>query len=352
MFSAPLMLCPGGAAAAPPGQSINGALNILLAGVDLAPAGDQGAHSDTIIVMHIPATHDRAYLVSIPRDTSVDIPADPNTGFGGGSYKVNAAFTFGSQNGGGDAGGFQLLAKTLNQEYGLTFNAAAIVNFGGFEDIVKMLGGVDMYVDETVYSIHRGTNIATGQPAAPYHINPDTGVPNCSDPSVTFDSNPLACAIPGVRPFIYEKGQRHFDPASALDFVRARDGLDGTDYARQRHQLQFIKAVVQEAYSKGLSDPLKLMSFMTSIAKAFTFDGNGTAMADWIFTLKGLKPSSLVTIKMNGGQYVTYTGPAPDSRQTLNQTSLSLLAAIKTDTDPSVDKVGQFISQYPSWIAS
>jgi LCP family protein required for cell wall assembly len=341
-----------GAAAAPPGQSISGALNILLAGVDMAPTGDTGAHSDTIIVMHIPATHDRAYLVSIPRDTNANIPAFPKTGFGGGSYKINAAFTFGSMNGGGDAGGFQLLASTLNQEYGLTFNAAAIVNFDGFQDIVKQLGGVDLYIDETVYSIHRGTNIATGKPAAPYHINSQTGVPNCSNPNVTFDSNPLACAIPGVKPYVYLKGQRHLDPASALDFVRARDGLDGTDYARQRHQLQFIKAVVQEAYTKGLSDPLKLTTFMTSIAKAFTFDGNGTSIADWIFTLKAIKPSSLVTIKMNGGQFVTYTGPAPDSRQALNQTSLDLLNAIKTDTDPNLDKVGTFISQYPSWIAS
>jgi LCP family protein required for cell wall assembly len=340
----------GGAAAA--GKNIDGALNVLLVGVDTRPTGDMGSHSDTIIIMHIPATHDRAYLVSIPRDTNATIPAFPKTNFGGGSYKINAAYTFGSQNGGGDAGGFQLLAETLNQEYGLTFNAAAIVNFGGFEDIVKQLGGVTMYVDETVYSIHRGTNKATGQPAAPYHINPDTGVPMCSNPHVTFDSDPLDCAIPGVVPYVYAKGTRHFDPASALDFVRARDGLDGTDYARQRHQVQFIKAVMQEAYSEGLSDPLKLTSFMKSIASAFTFDGNHTSIGDWIFSLKGIKPSGMTSIKMNGGQYVTYTGPAPDSRQALNQTSLDLLAAIRDDNDPNVDKVGNFISRYPDWIAS
>jgi polyisoprenyl-teichoic acid--peptidoglycan teichoic acid transferase len=333
------------------GNNIDGSLNMLLVGVDAAPVGNVGAHSDTIIIMHIPASHDRAYLVSIPRDTNVTIPAFPKTQFGGGSSKVNAAFTYGSMNGGGNAGGVELLAMTIKKMWGLSFNAAAIVNFGGFEGIVNQLGGVDMYIDETVYSIHRGRSIATGQSAAPYHIDPNTGVPICSNPNVTFDSDPLACAIPGVRPVVYAKGERHLDAASALDFVRARDGLVGTDYARQRHQVQFIKAVIQEAYAKGISDPLKLTTFMNSIAKAFVFDGNGTSIDDWIFTLKGIRPTALVSIKMNGGQYVNYAGPSPDSRQALNQTSLDLLAAIRTDTDPNADKVGEFILNYPSWIA-
>jgi hypothetical protein len=41
----------------------------------------------------------------------------------------------------------------------------------------------------------------------------------------------------------------------------------------------------------------------------------------------------------------------PDSRQELNQTSLDLLAAIRTDDDPKLDKVGSFVAQHPSWIA-
>lgn len=341
----------GGGAAAPVGKNLDGSLNLLLVGVDTRTSSNEGSHSDTIIIMHVPASHDRAYMVSIPRDTSVNIPAFPKTNFGGGSYKVNAAFTFGSQNGGGDAGGFQLLAETLNKSYGLTFNAGAIVNFEGFSDIVQALGGVDMNIDETVYSIHRGFNTATGKPAAPYHINSQTGVPICDGP-YTFDSNPLACAINGVQPVVYKKGPAHLGPADALDFVRARDGLEGTDYARQRHQLQFIKAVIKQTYDKGLSDPTKLSGFMKSIAKAFIFDGNGTSVGDWIFTLKGIKPAALLNIKMNGGKYVSYSGPAPDSRQALNDTSMELLKAIREDTDPNADKVGDFVSKHTDWVAA
>ena len=336
-------------AVAAAGTSIPGPINFLLVGVDTRASGNAGSHSDTIIIAHIPATHDRVYLVSIPRDTSTIIPPDTKTGFAGGSYKVNAAFTFGSWHGGGDAGGFQLLARTIKNAYGITFNGGAIVNFGGFTDIINKLGGVNMYVDETTVSIHRGTD-SSGKFAKPYDINPDTGVPVCANRSVTFDANPLACALPGVRPVVYKKGQRHLTAADALDFVRSRDGLVGTDYARQRHQQQFIKAVLAEVYEKGLSNPFEMGSFLTSVGKAFVFDGGGVSLPDWLFALKGITPGSIVTIKTNDGKFVRYQGRAPDSRQSLNATSLELLAAVRDDRSKT-DTVGRFVATHPDWVA-
>ena len=336
-------------AAAAAGPSIPGPINFLLVGVDTRPSGNIGSHSDTIIIAHIPASHDRVYLVSIPRDTSTIIPADEKTQFGGGSYKINAAFTFGSWHGGGEAGGFRLLAKTIKNAYGITFNGGAIVNFDGFAGIVNKLGGVNMYVDETTVSIHRGTD-RSGKSAKPYKINPNTGVPVCSNRHVTFDSNPLACALPGITPVVYAKGQRHLTATDALDFVRSRDGLVGTVYARQRHQQQFIKAVLTEVYQKGLSDPFKLGSFLTSVGKAFVFDGGGVSLQDWLFALKGITPGSMITIKTNDGEFVRYTGKAPDARQSLNATSLELLAAVRNDRSKT-DTVGQFVAAHPDWVA-
>ncbi len=336
-------------AVAAAGPSIPGPINFLLVGVDTRPSGDTGSHSDTIIIAHIPATHDRVYLVSIPRDTSTIIPADTKTRFAGGSYKINAAFTFGSWHGGGDAGGFQLLAKTIKNAYGITFNGGAIINFGGFTDIINKLGGVNMYVDETTVSIHRGTD-SSGKFARPYDINPDTGVPICANRNVTFEANPLACALPGVTPVVYKKGQRHLTAFDALDFVRSRDGLVGTDYARQRHQQQFIKAVLAEVYQKGLSNPFEMGSFLKSVGKAFVFDGGGVSLSDWLFALKGITPGSMVTIKTNDGQFVRYQGKAPDSRQSLNATSLELLAAVRDDRSKT-DTVGRFVAAHPDWVA-
>lgn len=329
-----------------PGTSIGGAINMLLVGLDTRPTDTNGSRSDSIIIAHIPASHDGVYLVSIPRDTNATIPRFSKTGFGGGDYKINSAFYFGSMNKGGNAGGFQLLALTIKKNYGITFNGGAIVNFNGFSDIVTKLGGVDMYVDELTTSIHHGyIHGDRSQHAAPYKINPNTGVPRCPR-GYTFDRSPLKCALPGVTPVQYKKGFQHLSAYDALDYVRCRDGLIGTDYARQRHQQQFVKALLKEAYDAGMSDPFKLKSFLTAIAKAFIFDKGGASLDDWIFTLKNIHPDSIVTIKTNNGQYVRYTGPAPDSRQALNAASVALLAAVVND------RVREFVDAHPTWVAN
>src|SRR5918997_923648 len=48
------------------GSSIDGPVNLLLVGLDAVDNGT--VRSDTMIMVHVPASHDQAYLVSIPRD--------------------------------------------------------------------------------------------------------------------------------------------------------------------------------------------------------------------------------------------------------------------------------------------
>jgi polyisoprenyl-teichoic acid--peptidoglycan teichoic acid transferase len=313
------------------GKAIKGPLNILLVGVDAS-----GERTDSIIIAHIPQSHDRMYLISLPRDTKVNTPQ-------GGTNKINSTFN----------NGFANLAKTITLNYGIRFNGGATVNFDGFQDIVNKLGGIDMYVDETTHSIHHGyIDNDPSKHAKPYKINPNTGVPECYNRHYTFDSNPDKCTLPGVKEVTYPKGMHHFNAYDALDFVRCRDGLVGTDYARQRHQQQFIKAVMQKAYSKGMSDPTKLLGFITSMKRAFTFDGHGISLTDWVFTLKGISPQGVITIKTNGGKFVTAAGPSDGhgSEQGLNADSQALLAAVRDD-DGSSDPVLQFISTHSDWVS-
>jgi polyisoprenyl-teichoic acid--peptidoglycan teichoic acid transferase len=305
--------------------SINGVINILLIGVDTRPGNTIGSRSDSIIIAHIPASHDRVYLVSIPRDTQANIP-------GHGSNKINSAFYFGSSNGGGYAGGAQLLTKTLKSDYGLTFNAAAIVNFSGFEDIVKALGGVTMYVDERTKSLHHGYKIVNGKRviAAPY---------------VTYNKGLTWKAVPGVTPVIYTKGTHHLTAYEALDYVRIRDFLPNGDYDRERHQQQFIKAVMQEAVSKGMSNLLNADKFLGSISKAFIWDGGNQPMSNWIFTLKSINPSSMMTIKTNNGTFNSQTING-SSYEVLSPTSKLLLKDVKNDN------LDAFLAAHPTWLTT
>lgn len=311
--------------------SIDGPINMLLVGLDTRPDNPgMGSRSDSIIIAHVPASHDRVYLVSIPRDTQVDIPANPATGYAGGNEKINASFLFGSRNGGGDSGGFQLLQKTVTNLTGITFQSGLIINFSGFTGIVTKLGGVSMYVDQKTTSLHHG--FLTNNPkvtAKPFYINPGTGLPTGR--------------IPGTTPVIYQKGFQHLTAYQALDYVRCRDFLPNADYDRERHQQQFIKALLQEAYDKGISNPLQISSFLSSMSKAFEFDGGGIQLDDWIFTLKAISPSSMVTIKTNNGTYNTVVVNGQD-REVLDATSLALLHDVRDD------KVDDFIAAHPSWV--
>ncbi len=145
-------------------NNIDGAVNLLLVGIDAREkkTDDEAVLSDTIIILHIPASHDQAYLISIPRDSMVEIPAYPKTDFEGKTDKVNASFSYGYMGGGTEeerrARGMDLLSQTLNKLTGIKFNGAALIDFGGFESIIHAMGGVDMCVDEEAESIHLGIN--------------------------------------------------------------------------------------------------------------------------------------------------------------------------------------------------
>src|SRR5262249_52264270 len=110
--------------------SLHGPLNFLLIGSDKRASNPHmGARSDTIIIVHVPASLDRAYLISIPRDLRVDIPPNPDSGFPGKVDKINSSFEYGGQGN----GGVQLLSETLTQLTGVRFDGAAVLNFGGFD---------------------------------------------------------------------------------------------------------------------------------------------------------------------------------------------------------------------------
>ncbi len=309
-----------------PPQSIDGPINILLLGMDERTGAEaQGAiRADSIIIVHIPASHDKAFLVSLPRDAEVAIPPYPPTNFPGQSAaKINAAFAMGATNNGapdgspeGRARGAQLTAMTIEKVVpggGLKFNAVAILNYDGFLSILKVLGGVDMCVDEEVFSIH-------------YDRNGRRAIPDLPD---------------GVGKH-YPVGCYHMADWEALDFARQRHLPDG-DYGRQRHQQQLIKAILKKATTMGvLTDVSKLLALQKAAGDLLTLDLGAVPPEEWVFTLKSLGSNDLVMIKTNGGKFTS----AGDGNERFSEDSLSLLRAVSTDT------VMDFLVAHPDWVAT
>jgi len=310
------------------GTPLTGELNILLVGLDNGQAvgGELRtdlAHSDSMMILHVSATHDQGYLISLPRDLWVAIP-------GHGSGKLNAAFTFGSAGAGGSAGGLDLLMRTINSLWGIKFNAAATVNFNGFTQALQILGGVTMDIDETVTSVHYGTTKrdGTGSPCLP----------------ARFDANAVAHPVPGCYGKVYlPQKARRLTPVEALDYTRQREwmSLNDGDYGRQRHQQQFIKALVQEAKAQGLTtNPAKALSLIRSVGSALEVWTNGASLTDWFLTLKDLSGDKIESIRTNNGAFHSEIING-QSTETLDDTSKAMLRAL------SAGDLEDFLAQHP-----
>jgi polyisoprenyl-teichoic acid--peptidoglycan teichoic acid transferase len=305
---------------------IKGPLNILMVGID-PRTPTQTPLSDSIIVVHIPATMDQAYVFSIPRDLRVQIPAFPRTNFRGGSDKINAAMSYGSAVGDGThdvAQGFSLLAKTVGQLTGIKrFDAGAILDFNGFKNIVDAMGGVTMTVDQDVRSEHLQPN---GKPRP--------RLASCAD---------NRCAHPYYGPQKqYKKGTYHLQGWEALDFVRQRYGLPHSDYDRQRHQQQFIKAMAQQALSRDVvTNPVKLDRVLQAAGKSLIFDGKGHTVVDWGLALHNIRSENMTLIKLPGTSIIQngrYLG------ERLPASSTDFFASVTNGT------VADFLLNHPEYI--
>jgi len=108
--------------------------------------GDIGSRTDTILLLHV--GEGQPLLLSIPRDSPVDIP-------GRGNDKINSAFS-------GDGGGPELLVETVEQNTGIRVDDYIEIGFGGFVDIVDSLGGVEICPKTAIEDDKAGLNIEDG----------------------------------------------------------------------------------------------------------------------------------------------------------------------------------------------
>ncbi|BCB79479.1 hypothetical protein GCM10022251_72180 [Phytohabitans flavus] len=305
-----------------PKTDIKGPLNILLVGID--PRVDnpnEPPRSDSILILHVPDAHDRAYLFSIPRDLLVEIPRFPKADFGGGRDKINAAMAYGSRVPGQEvpdpARGFELLASTITQYTGIKrFDAGAIVNFQGFRKIVDAMGGVTMTLDMDIRS---------------EHLKPDGS---------GRDGNPYGDGYVGPQK-LYKKGTHELKGWEALDIVRQRKTVGG-DYVRQRHQQQFIKAMVNQAFSRDVvTNPGKLDAVLRAGGQSLVFNGRGHSVVDYAFTLRNIRSDSITMVKLPGegvGSGRNYRG------ERLVSPSEDFFAAVQDDT------VDAFMAAHPEMI--
>jgi LCP family protein required for cell wall assembly len=229
-----------------PAKTVDGALNILMLGSDSRDPDNKAKpgewRTDTMMFMHITAKHDKAFVISLPRDLYVYVPKSrSNPKLGGQKAKINSAFAW---------GGLPLAVETVEGYTGVRVDNVVLIDFGGFKQVTDAIGGVDMNIDQDVTSIH-----------APFRH--------------------------------FTKGMNHLNGEEALDYCRQRYQFPDGDFSRVRHQQQFLKALMDKAASSGtLANPVRLNAFVKSVTKALTVDKN-FSVADMMLQFRNLRSSDL-----------------------------------------------------------
>ncbi len=245
------------------------AVNILLLGSD-SRVGEEnqrlggtvgGMRADTTIVLHVSADRSRVELVSIPRDSLVDIPECTTTRGetipASADTMINAAFARGWNSGGDLASAAACAWNTVEATTGLYIDHFALVDFAGFEQMVNAVGGVDIYVDRDM----RQTDTSDG-------LNLTAGL-------------------------------NHLDGEQALYFARARyvTGTDGSDITRISHQQQLLRALAEKVLaSSSLSDMASLTQLVSAVSSSLTVDQglSVTTTTSLAYSLRSVSRSNVV----------------------------------------------------------
>jgi LCP family protein required for cell wall assembly len=179
-----------------------------------------------------------AFVLSIPRDSYVNIPAGGD--WNGGQDKITHALMYGGAN---------LAARTVYDLTQIPLTGAILVNFDGIRNIVQALGGINVCTPVAYESsfTHRWFDVGC------YDLTPD----------------------------------------EAEFWARERFNLPGGDLGRIKNQQQVIKGIMQKATTTGvLTNPTKLNDLLNAVAASLTVDQN-LDLRDLAFRLKDINPANV-----------------------------------------------------------
>ncbi|MFE6971706.1 LCP family protein [Isoptericola sp. NPDC057653] len=244
-------------------------LNIVLMGSDsrggdnagIVGDGTLGARSDTTMIMHISSDRSRVEMLSIPRDTTVDVPSCPTSSGSQTSplhgVKFNAAFAQGVNAGGDVESGALCAMETIEEITDVRMNGFVVVDFAGFEKMIDALGGVSICI------------------------------PNDID-------------APKADHLVLSAGMQELDGDTALKYARARTGAglgDGSDLGRIGRQQELVAALAREVMSAGtLADPAKTLKFLGAVTGSMTMSSNFASiqgLAGLAYSARNVRPATI-----------------------------------------------------------
>jgi len=234
----------------PPPALLQQPFTLLVIGVDVREdAPEEGVRSDTLIVVRVDPVKKWASMLSIPRDTVVDIPSDKCA-----TQKINAAYSCGYANpdlyeqvDDPHDSGVALAADTVEEYLGITIDHSIQVDFNGFQQLVDAVGGVTVDVPRAIL-----------------------------DAEYPTENN-------GYMRLYYPAGLQRMNGEQALRYARTRH-VD-SDFGRAQRQQQVVQAGIDELKRQ---DPLELIETAPKLLDALSDSVRTTLPLDNLATLQGL----------------------------------------------------------------
>ncbi|MGW1726372.1 LCP family protein [Streptomyces sp. NPDC002306] len=253
-------------------------LNILLIGSDARDTEENqklgGAKetfggvplADVQMLLHVSADRSNMSVVSMPRDTLLDIPkcTDPDTGK---VYPASTSTVMTNESLG--RGGPGCTVATWEKLTDIHIDHFMMIDFAGVVSMADAIGGVPVCVSDNVHS-HTSTGHGSG--------------------------------------LKLKKGTTSIKGEQALQWLRTRYGFeDGSDLARAKAQHMYMNSMVRELRASAkLSSPNKLRKLAEAATRAITVDdglGTITKMYDLATELKKV-PTDRITMTTMPNEYV------------------------------------------------
>ena len=244
--------------------------------------------SDTLMIAHITSDRRNVYLVSIPRDTYTTI--NDETGTPQSEQKINAAFSQFGPNG---------AIATVEELTDLRMRHLAIIDWDGFKDLSKAVGGVPVTIPRAFY-----------------------------DPKQKVQ---------------WEAGEQTLEGKKALAYVRTRYGLLRGDFDRIARQQNFLRALMKKMLAKGtMTNPVRLTRTLTAVTQNLTVDQSWDPrdMRALALSLRGTQADDVtfLTAPVAGTEEL----PGVGSVVRLDEAkSAELFTALRTD------RMDEYLAKYP-----
>jgi len=234
-------------------------VNILLLGMDIGDVENMentsARRTDTIMLVNYNPNTKKVNLVSVPRDTLIEVDAYLDTGEYQRYWKINSAYAIGGQ---------EEIIKHIEGLLETRINYIVEVDYKAFRNIVDALGGVEMYIEQDMYYDDDAQNL---------HIH--------------FNAGETV----------------HLDGQKAEEFFRWRKNNDDTgladgDIGRISNQHALMKKLVDKVLSP--TTVLKIPELLNIVSENVKTNMDSKTMTSLALKIMKLKPADIVMNTLQG----------------------------------------------------